>query len=1755
MVSLLMLAVLGSMPGTALAAHYFEEGNGCLSCHTVLDAEGDQATKHLVYSSRTLPLVRAFAGGTVPDMIGCTYCHFRPGNSEMKDTLSHFLNKTSKHPVGYNFNSSTDTNGEYFSAITTTTANELDCIDCHDPALLWDATNGYVSKVGHVAKTAATRTPNNPYMLRSVTVAGQYDNHCRGCHGASAPTIKGKNVRVTSHGDALATAITEKDGTNLVTTAGGGQSQCNACHDTHYSAKVKLFNDGKETGEAAKVVNSTDCTTLCHYSGDLNNGYVNHGHGRSASTYKYKAGKVDATGYNSTMNMACTSCHVPLDTSDTSTTRKKHAEIPTGGSMQDNYKAKFDLNLPMQSWDTGTIFGNPSVGVCYSCHSAYEPHMTTAGGVGCMDCHDEHAENSGVGSNFFMIPLNPKKVGSYTTATKTKAGTELVTYDTTRLNTTTNPYVANAGADMYGASGQGSCDVAECHTIAGRTPLANFMTNGSHSGGTQPLNADCEGCHAHNGDSSGGWRATDSCANTAAGCHGTDAGEAQPNGSAYPDRAGKHSVHIAAIAAANGLTTAGTGTCDWCHPGGAHSGDQAASPADLMNGGTTHFKAIKGAVDGGETVTQAGANVTCAGVNCHYNNAMPAADWYGTPSGSCSYCHADGVATYTAGQLPNAHNQHVDEVADGGYDFACTLCHPSSGYTQAHQSGTVAVSFAGVWGTDGDEATTGGNGQVKYGTGTAASYYGCAGISCHGDYIGGNSANTPNWYNTDAVLGTNNGDGNCGSCHGTDATKNAMPAYTDGTPKANKHSAHKVDLGFGCQLCHYSVTTDGSTVTGRANHANSTTWTLAANTGAAALYQFTWTFPNCTSTQCHGGNTIAWNAAANSISCQTCHSYVNGAVTNVDVNDFAWAGGTPTMSKIAYTEYTAASGGHGSATPRAISKACNTSSCHDNTTVHDTSANLTGANPFRLLDQSGTAGVQFDCAYTGTGCHVAGISGPQTNKLLTSIKTHSKAVMSAAGGTPKRTWPAWTPQCTNCHDPHGDANLSMVSRWAYDKAAFNLPAGASAAPYTGALPVENTAIVFTDSTTGASSTGTSYADMDTPFSSICQECHEATDIVSFKDGSSAAGSNHPSSGTNPGDCTNCHAHDEGFNWAGNCDSCHGYPPTDASGHQGGVVVDHDLARQDGGAYLIAQHNGCWYCHGTKESGDMKTMTIMPTSVLAGAATYVEATHHQKGSIEMNGNSATMSASYNAANGGCDTGVCHVNDPAHRLTRGNTVNLLQLGPGQCQSCHQTGTGGAPVVPFNVAGKHVNPTANSAPTVEMCKACHAGHSNGSADSNNHVEIETRQATAYTVAVPTMNEQYASHSYAINLGGTATSAYAKSTEAQLCWSCHYDLTTALGSSMNEYGVNNSTNTGSMVYNYGSLSSWNTTDKGGWYLANGTTAANWSSGTPRFTYKTAPIASMHGANYAATVPGNDAVGTIRCSYCHDVHDTGALPNGTPYLRGTWIGNPFKEDGAPQSGQAFSNSNSWGAVPRGSTAQTQSFGGYWIDQNSATPQSTWSYATNAGLCATCHGSSVDTLNMFGVTTGGSHTEWVSGYNGHKNSVRGGAGIGTGTETVARNIFNKRGGTTGTTRQYDGMQHFNGQTAPGSGGTSGFRASQSANYQPTAGTCPTKYNSDEWNVDENGISAQANYHKFPCSKCHMPHASRLPRLMLTNCLDTRHNGWDDNYQISAFGTVNASRSLSNWTTAQNCHRRGGTMGTRTGERPGVVGGWNNVTPW
>jgi hypothetical protein len=79
-------------------------------------------------------------------------------------------------------------------------------------------------------------------------------------------------------------------------------------------------------------------------------------------------------------------------------------------------------------------------------------------------------------------------------------------------------------------------------------------------------------------------------------------------------------------------------------------------------------------------------------------------------------------------------------------------------------------------------------------------------------------------------------------------------------------------------------------------------------------------------------------------------------------------------------------------------------------------------------------------------------------------------------------------------------------------------------------------------------------------------------------------------------------------------------------------------------------------------------------------------------------------------------------------------------------------------------------------------------------------------------------------------------------------------------------------------------------------------------------------------------------------------------------------------------------------------------------------------------------------------------------------------------------------------------------------------------------------------------HSWPCSKCHQPHSSGLPRLMQTNCLDYNHQG----HVVSGgtYGQYSSWRYPRSTNSAWVCH-----------ESPDAGGGswtdqrWNDVTPW
>jgi hypothetical protein len=118
----------------------------------------------------------------------------------------------------------------------------------------------------------------------------------------------------------------------------------------------------------------------------------------------------------------------------------------------------------------------------------------------------------------------------------------------------------------------------------------------------------CTTCHLHTN------KFEASCTD----CHGTVGvnyypDSQLPKGNVAPNRAGKHVAHVARIVAVRGAgySAANGSTCVWCHPNGAHSGDEGGAtpePSELHTGVATDFLTINRST----TRTERGARRTAA---------------------------------------------------------------------------------------------------------------------------------------------------------------------------------------------------------------------------------------------------------------------------------------------------------------------------------------------------------------------------------------------------------------------------------------------------------------------------------------------------------------------------------------------------------------------------------------------------------------------------------------------------------------------------------------------------------------------------------------------------------------------------------------------------------------------------------------------------------------------------------------------------------------------------------------------------------------------------------------------------------------------------------------------------------------------------------------------------------------------------------------------------------------------------------------
>ncbi|HEY3320141.1 MAG TPA: CxxxxCH/CxxCH domain-containing protein, partial [Planctomycetota bacterium] len=265
-----------------------------------------------------------------------------------------------------------------------------------------------------------------------------------------------------------------------------------------------------------------------------------------------------------------------------------------------------------------------------------------------------------------------------------------------------------------------------------------------------------------------------------------------------------------------------------------------------------------------------GPGTDCSG--CHPHASTTGVGSFIT---ACNSCHSPGGAAYVAGthRLSPIHDKHVNPNPEGGYAYACSVCH----YRNTVHNASNVTSGAD-WGAkyapanvkikfDGAINPANANGPTYAGvladnvsgtaTATALGNGACQGLYCHA-----NSASARVWSGyVGAPTWNDNTSGACGTCHKTSLVD--PPTY-------GSHRKHVdntvVGYAIGCNTCHWTTTQDGITITNKSGHVNvSTPQVLVAwnpndndvkNAGVYTLASKT-----CSNVYCHSTGTKINQAA------------------------------------------------------------------------------------------------------------------------------------------------------------------------------------------------------------------------------------------------------------------------------------------------------------------------------------------------------------------------------------------------------------------------------------------------------------------------------------------------------------------------------------------------------------------------------------------------------------------------------------------------------------------------------------------------------------------------------------------------------------------------------------------------------------------------------------------------------------------------------------------------------------------------------
>lgn len=342
-------------------------------------------------------------------------------------------------------------------------------------------------------------------------------------------------------------------------------------------------------------------------------------------------------------------------------------------------------------------------------------------------------------------------------------------------------------------------------SAAGTTPWSGCTScHANAAGGTYPVSAgtapNCTACHLKGLRAPSG---TSSCWD----CHGASATDGKPNGNAFPNISGNHTVHVA---------IAGT-TCATCHTGGGN-GTAAHGSSNRV---AATAASVKVAFTGqGTAPLWTLATKTCSATNCHGQGAPSWGARSGAPvngfpysSAQCDKCHS-GTATapFYSTAIPKvtantdakvgAHTSHLTTPDGLTNAFTCAACHGTVTLTSAtHMNGTANFSWSTL-------ATKNGTLVPAYNATTRA----CSNVYCHGASMPGGDTTgtnrTPVW--NVAFLSATLSRAACASCHGfPPPTTSGHPAVTIPATWPAVGAATGA-LGTTCS-CHANISSTGTT--------------------------------------------------------------------------------------------------------------------------------------------------------------------------------------------------------------------------------------------------------------------------------------------------------------------------------------------------------------------------------------------------------------------------------------------------------------------------------------------------------------------------------------------------------------------------------------------------------------------------------------------------------------------------------------------------------------------------------------------------------------------------------------------------------------------------------------------------------------------------------------------------------------------------------------------------------------------------------